>query len=716
MKKIFVLIGLLLICSIAFAQENAEDWMPDPNLRHQIRVVLRLPDGVPLTKLELKRLIVFNPRLPEIHDITGLEHATYLEHLDLGGCEILDLRPFEKLASLEQLQFLKLAGNNPKLTDITPLAALTHLKHLKHLDISRNRISDVTPLAALTQLNYLDISDNYIENITHLAELTQLQFLKLAGNNPKLTDITPLAALTHLKHLDISRNRISDVTPLAALTQLNYLDISDNYIENITHLAELTQLKTLIITHNLIIDFSPVANLSLQTYERNWVCDVPMKDVASRLEKRTFPSMVHVWNIRIEEEYGLEHPKVGLFFGPYWYKLDRVIGTDIIQFQESSEKFVMSRYEQFRAKNPDAIHLIGMTYRTAWHTEFPEDSPYWLRDKNGERLRSVPDVPTGLYIDFTKPETIDFIVRQAVAVARCGLFDGVVFDWWTDYHSILTDKSQGSRTPVYGVQVEQNARDEILRRIRAEVPEDFIIIGNGNRKKNMRTAWACNGSTMELGLDYPGGYTHAGLSEIDDALFWISENMREPRVNAVHFNAIQDQPWDSPDNLQMMRCCTTLVLTMSDAFFSYRKEYSREYRWYDFWDVDLGKPVGEKRQRYEDRDRLFIREFTNGWVVYNRSYASQTVLFPEPVASVTSGLHAWQHAIPDLDGDIYLKIDEGVSNPADLNGDGVVNILDLVIIANRFGTAKPDLNGDGVVNILDLVIVAKGIQSEDATD
>ncbi len=42
----------------------------------------------------------------------------------------------------------------------------------------------------------------------------------------------------------------------------------------------------------------------------------------------------------------------------------------------------------------------------------------------------------------------------------------------------------------------------------------------------------------------------------------------------------------------------------------------------------------------------------------------------------------------------------------DVNADGVVNVLDLVLVANAFGEKLPDLNGDGIVNILDLVIVA----------
>lgn len=42
----------------------------------------------------------------------------------------------------------------------------------------------------------------------------------------------------------------------------------------------------------------------------------------------------------------------------------------------------------------------------------------------------------------------------------------------------------------------------------------------------------------------------------------------------------------------------------------------------------------------------------------------------------------------------------------DVNADGVVNVLDMVLVANAFGEKLPDLNGDGIVNILDLVIVA----------
>ncbi len=56
----------------------------------------------------------------------------------------------------------------------------------------------------------------------------------------------------------------------------------------------------------------------------------------------------------------------------------------------------------------------------------------------------------------------------------------------------------------------------------------------------------------------------------------------------------------------------------------------------------------------------------------------------------------------------------GIEVLADVNGDGIVNILDLVMVAQYIGVERPrphrvDVNGDGVVNILDLVVVAQEI-------
>ena len=57
--------------------------------------------------------------------------------------------------------------------------------------------------------------------------------------------------------------------------------------------------------------------------------------------------------------------------------------------------------------------------------------------------------------------------------------------------------------------------------------------------------------------------------------------------------------------------------------------------------------------------------------------------------------------------------DIDILRAADVNTDGMINILDLVLIAGFFGEAltedmivNPDVNGDGEINILDLVLVA----------
>ena len=175
----------------------------------------------------------------KVSNLTGLEHATQLATLSLGG----------------------FYGHN--ISDLTPLAQLTQLTTL---DLSNNNISDLTPLAQLTQLTTLDLSNNNISDLTPLAQLTQLTKLDLGGfNGNNISDLTPLTQLMLLRKLDLENNNISDLTPVAQLTQLRDLHLSFNLITDVTPLAQLTNLAILFLLGNNISDLTPLAQLPGRT-------------------------------------------------------------------------------------------------------------------------------------------------------------------------------------------------------------------------------------------------------------------------------------------------------------------------------------------------------------------------------------------------------------------------------------------------------------------
>ena len=307
----------------------------------------------------------------------------------------------------------------------------------------------------------------------------------------------------------------------------------------------------------------------------------------------------------------------------------------------------------------------------------------------------------------------DIIVQQAIAVAKCGLYDGIFFEGFKDHVVLLTNHEINWSSEGYvGLEAEQQAKDIIPQRIRAAVRDDFLIFVNTNRDKTPHRAWGINGIFMEtlgdkerglpVGTD-DGTYTYRGLIEIESTLSWAEKHLKSPQVNCLEDWGIPTEPPDSPNNLRWMRVFTTMSLTHSDGYVLYIINRDHEHFWYSFWDADLGYPVGTKAQHHQNIEGLFIREFTNGWAVYNRSGKVQAITFPRVSTGISSGKQDITHLLPDLDGEIYLK----AKNPADVNGDGVVNILDLVQVANGFGKAAPDPNGDGAVNILDLVFAAQ---------
>ena len=228
----------------------------------------------------------------------------------------------------------------------------------------------------------------------------------------------------------------------------------------------------------------------------------------------------------------------------------------------------------------------------------------------------------------------------------------------------------------------------LVRRIREAVGDDFLIMVNTD-DKIPRSAPYVNGAFMETLYDGKTGIGKAHAREhfigIENTLLWFEENLRYPQVNFLEAFGIASEPPDSPENQRQARAFMTLSLTHSNGYVMYTtgiigpdenhphayemweghsQEHARgEYHihhhqqyWYPFYDADLGQPIGEKGQTYEGIDGLFIREFTNGWAIYNRSGKTQSIQLSEMAIGAASGMRKRRHTLPDLDGEIYLKI------------------------------------------------------------
>ena len=655
--------------------------IPDTNLERAIREELGLSSEVPITQQEMLRLSGLRSQEGRIENLTGLEYAHNIENLG----------------------------------------------------IAHNPIEDLSPIFNLTRLRTLALSEIPIEDPTFLKNLTELEKLYVGACG--ITDLTVLQYLTKLVFLNLSYNRIVDISPLANLTQLETLLLHANLIVNVSPLANLTSLKTLWIDRNQIVDFSPLDGLSLTELRYDEVCDdvLPNPSIQDRIDNRNLPSVALAWSNGISNSPS--NPARSwwddLIPFPGWTDpmpyLDRIAYHDLwfssrafgLDFQLTPQGYqragdmpsALAQREALLTANPNMLFLIVIRNCYAkTYNYYPEDWFGWLKDENGNLMPISPG-SSEYYFDFRLPAVQDIIVQQAIAVAKCGLYDGIMFDSWSEDGYCLPNSNQQLELPVL---------ISMLRRIREGVRDDFLILCNQNRRKLPFSAPYINGGFMET---FPRvreqGYSRDDIIEIEANLIWYETNMREPKINVLRGFGIGAEPPDSPNNRRWMRLFTTMSLTLSDGYSLYtlgtiegQKQYQKHIP-HAFWDADLGQPVGATAHRYqEDIEGLYIREFTNGWAVYNRSGQAQTITLPTsatPVSDRGSTAASITHLLPDLDGEIYLK----TKHPADVNGDWVVNVLDLIQVSNNLGKSAPDLNGDGVVNILDLVFVSKYLASNE---
>jgi len=254
--------------------------IPDAGLRGRLEQLLHKESGEAIFRDEIAGLTSFSARNRSITNLTGLEHATGLTELNLGGNHgLADLTPLSGLTSLRRLNL-----NASNVSNLTPLSGL---RNLRRLELVNAAVTNVGPLSRLGELRELflrndeGIRDNAIVDVTGLQNLTKLWTLDLRKNageailrselatltllravGTSIGNLTGLEYATGLEELYLSGNSISDISALSNLTTLQTLYLDSNSISDISGLSNLTSLRSLALGNNSISDISALSNLT----------------------------------------------------------------------------------------------------------------------------------------------------------------------------------------------------------------------------------------------------------------------------------------------------------------------------------------------------------------------------------------------------------------------------------------------------------------------
>ena len=696
--------------------------IPDSNLRAAIAETLGKNPNAPITVEEMKGLESLDASNKGIRDLTGLQFATNLERLQVAENQISDLSPIAGLINLRSLSFPRsnvsdlspLAGlinlrlihaGGHSISDLSPLAGLTKLEHI-YLPGTR-LISDFTPLAGLTLLKelYLD-GGNDISDISPLAGFTALESLGLSGND--ISDISPLAKLTNLTWLRIDDNNISDVLPILSLTNLTWLSIGRNNISDLSPLAGLTLLKELYLDRSNISDISSLAGFT--ALERLGLLDNDISDLSP------LAGLTNLKWLNLEKNEISDVSPILSLTNLTWLSISRNNISDLSPLEELRKKITL-----FWAENP-GIPKGGPKIEGPW---------LWV---------VLPGAELESNTDLLSEASGGTVTELAIATNGATAGNPVDDEVWTSHRlpsepqnnigeMLKHDPPDGT---IYGtVSIYSPREQETTLHVGADnevkvwlngvaVYENFNIWGSGDYtdfvpvtlrvgKNILLVAVGIGGSihngkfgvkpgteyTVSTGVGYTFSKTPTHLGDT------FTLNVRAENISDLagwQFDIAFD-----PAALE--------AIDVSEGDFL-KTDGGTTFFQSGSIDNAAGKITGLSAARLSTQG-------VNGTGVllqvrFKAKSAGETQLALQKFqfgSSTGDNISAGPH-------EIHIVVEEGLPT-GDVNRDGVVSILDLILVAQQLGKrvtagSAVDINGDGVVSILDLIRVAQGIAGSPA--
>ena len=664
----------------------------DSNLRAAIEAELSKAAGDTITAVEMATLERLNLNSKDINDLTGLEFAVHLNWLAINDNNIFDLSPIAGLIKLTQLRFHR----NP-VSDLSPLADLTNLTglwfeqrdwfvdgqvsdlsplagltHLKTLQFATTKVTDLSPLKGLTNLTSLWPHWVRVSDFSPLAELSNLKEFIMWGN-PLASDLSPFTELTQLEHFDICGALISDLTPLAKLTNLKLLGLAENEVADISPLAGLTQLTQMRLQNNNISDISPLIGLTDLTelrLQNNNISDFsPLDGIRKNIE-------LFVWYDNPGFPQG--GPKIE---GPWLW----CVFPDVN---------LHSPMDLLSEASGGTVTEVGIATHGAIEGKSVGNS-VWTSHKL---------LPTGRIAD---PENLADVLNVPFLSEENGVLYGAV--------SVYSTQEQ--ETTLYV----GSAYD----RLKVWLNGDLVYYGNDygggadsykdffpvtlQRGKNVLLIAFLPFSKVFIGFEPGTEYTVAtsgiGASLPETAIH--TGDTFTVELNAENVSDLAGWQFDISFDATVLE-----VVEINEGNFL-KAGGSTTFFQEGTIDNTAGKITDLSSARLSEGGATGMGSLLSVTFAAKTMGEARLVLHNFELGSIT-GEHIAAESY-----EVVITI-EGQLTIGDVNRDGRVSILDLVLVAQHFGKTVPansevDMNGDGIINVLDLILVSQNMGKSTAS-
>ena len=655
--------------------------IPDPNLRAAIAEALGKNPNAPITVEEMEGLDNLGRgygRSRGIRDLTGFQFATNLKGLYLRNNQISDLSPLAGLVELVRLEL----SENP-VSDMSPLRGL---KNLNHLSMNQTLISDISLVRSLTSLTIFGFRGTQVSDLSPLTGLINMTALGFSNTSKSISDLSPLAGLINLEYINSWGNSISDLSPLAGLTKLEIVDFCGGDISDLSPLAGLTGLKELYLASEEISDISPLRGLTGLTrvnLEENNIVDIsPLAaltnltwlNVARNQISNLSPLDGLRENIKLvwhdNPAFPTEAPKIE---GPWlWVLLPDTVGdhlTDTDLLSEVSESAVTE--VEIATHGATAGKSVGDNVWTS------------------HRLPS-----TG------QDNILDMLKREI----RYG----------TIYGSVSLHSPREQETTMYvggdrGVRVWLNG-DLIYEDLHGRSGSnysDFFPVTLKQGRNILLVAVHTRGNGFfgfEPGTEYTAANSGVGYTFSKTPIH---------REDTVTLDIRAENVFDLA-GWQFDIAFDPAILEAVDVSEGGFLKTDGGTTFFQSGSIDnaSGKITGLNAARL------------SGGGVSGTGLLLQVRFKAKAAGETELALDKFQFGsttgdnIPAGPHEIRINVEEGLPT-GDVNRDGIVSILDLILVAQQLGRRVPagspvDINGDGVVSILDLIRVAQGIAGSPA--